>query len=67
MVQQVKAGLAVTVRYTNTFHDRFWIADQTKGVFCGTSLNGIGIRYSLADYLKEEDVQEIVARAASVP
>jgi len=67
MVQRVKPGLPVTVRYTNAFHDRFWIADKARGVFCGTSLNGVGKRYSLADYLRDMDVQEIVARAAEVP
>jgi hypothetical protein len=67
MVQRVKHGLSVTVRYTNAFHDRFWIADQVRGVFCGTSLNGIGKRYSLADYLRDKDVRDIVARAACVP
>jgi hypothetical protein len=66
MVRRVKPGLLVAVRYTNAFHDRFWIADKARGVFCGTSLNGIGSRYSLADYLKDADVQEIVARAAGV-
>ena len=67
MVLRVKPGLPVTVRYSNAFHDRFWIADQARGVFCGTSLNGIGIHYSLADYLKDGDVQDIVVRAAGVP
>jgi hypothetical protein len=46
---------------SETFHDRFWIADRQRGLFIGTSLNGIGIRYALADYMDENDVQEIVS------
>jgi hypothetical protein len=43
------------------YHDRFWIVDEARGLFVGTSLNGIGKRYSLADYLDVTDVAEIVA------
>ncbi|MFC1994785.1 hypothetical protein ACFLVK_00045 [Chloroflexota bacterium] len=32
----------VVHKMTNDFHDRFWIADEVKGLFIGTSLNGIG-------------------------
>lgn len=47
---------AVTARY----HDRLWIADEARGLFVGASLNGIGRRYAIADYLESVDVQEIV-------
>lgn len=43
------------------YHDRFWIVDETRGLFIGTSLNGIGNRYALVDYLAADDVTEIVA------
>lgn len=42
------------------YHDRFWIADLERGLFVGTSPNGIGLRYSLADYLEKSDVDGIV-------
>lgn len=45
---------------SENFHDRFWIADRSRGLFVGTSPNGLGIRYALADYLATDDVQEIV-------
>jgi hypothetical protein len=50
---------------SEVFHDRFWIADRQRGLFVGTSLNGIGKRYALADYMREEDVREIVRVLAS--
>jgi hypothetical protein len=52
-------------RLSNTFHDRFWIADRQRGLFIGTSLNGIGLRYALADYMHENDVRDIVAALVS--
>lgn len=45
---------------TNAFHDRFWIADEKKGLFVGTSLNGIGRKYALADFMEDEDTATIV-------
>jgi hypothetical protein len=52
-------------RISDTFHDRFWIADRQRGLFIGTSLNGIGLRYALADYMDENDVRDIVAALVS--
>jgi hypothetical protein len=48
-------------RTSEAFHDRFWIADRQRGLFIGTSLNGIGARYALADYMDDNDVHEIVS------
>jgi hypothetical protein len=50
----------VLLRTSESFHDRFWIADRARGLFVGTSLNGIGKRYALADYMDEADVRTIV-------
>ena len=50
----------VTHRCSESFHDRFWIADNKRGLFLGTSLNGLGRRYALVDYLAASDVQEII-------
>jgi len=47
-------------RTSNDFHDRFWIADRQRGLVVGTSLNGVGLRYALADYIAAGDVLEIV-------
>lgn len=47
-------------RTSDIFHDRFWIADRQRGLFVGTSLNGIGRRYALVDYMRERDVRHII-------
>ena len=52
--------LAIDHTVTEDFHDRFWIADEERGMFVGTSINGIGKRYALTDYMREEDVKAIV-------
>jgi len=49
-----------SVTTSNHYHDRFWICDERKGLFVGTSLNGIGKRYALVDFMREEDVLEII-------
>jgi hypothetical protein len=53
-------NLNVDCKTTDDFHDRFWIVDQTKGLFVGTSLNGVGKRYALVDFIRDEDTKEIV-------
>lgn len=50
----------VVHKMTNDFHDRYWIADEVKGLFIGTSLNGIGRKYALADFMEDEDTATIV-------
>ena len=52
--------IKVVHKMTNEFHDRFWIADEVKGLFIGTSLNGIGRKYALADFMEDEDTATIV-------
>lgn len=47
-------------RTSDRFHDRFWIADRSRGIFTGTSLNGLGRRYALVDVMDPTDVAEIV-------
>lgn len=53
-------NLAVVCKCTDEFHDRFWILDRSKGLFIGTSLNGIGKRYALVDTIRDDDVKELV-------
>lgn len=45
---------------SENFHDRFWIADRSRGLFVGTSPNGPGKRYALADYMVQDDVRTII-------
>lgn len=52
--------VSITCRTTSDFHDRFWIIDRIKGLFIGTSLNGIGKRYTLFDVICDEDTKEII-------
>jgi hypothetical protein len=46
---------------SNAFHDRMWIADEAKGMFVGTSLNGVGKRYALTDFMRDDDTAAVVA------
>lgn len=62
----LRASATAFIKPTNAFHDRFWIADGKRGLFLGTSLNGIGRRYAVADYLNDADVEEIAARVAAI-
>jgi hypothetical protein len=42
------------------FHDRFWLADGARGLVVGTSLNGLGKRYALVDFMQPSDVRDVV-------
>ena len=53
-------ALTIVHRTTEDFHDRFWIADEKSGIFVGTSLNGVGLRYAVTDFLAGWDVLDIV-------
>jgi hypothetical protein len=50
----------ITMKNTDTIHDRFWIFNELKGILVGTSLNGIGNRYTLINPLKNEDINDIL-------
>jgi hypothetical protein len=50
---------------SDVFHDRFWIADRQRGLLVGTSLNGLGRRYALIDYMRETDVRDVVEALVS--
>ncbi len=46
---------------SNEIHDRFWISNgRTKGILTGTSLNGLGRKYTIMDYLQDADVATLV-------
>lgn len=52
--------LKIKYKFTNFFHDRFWIADDAKGLYVGTSLNGIGKKFSMIDFLLDDDTEDII-------
>ncbi len=63
----IKPSLILELKLTKVFHDSFWIADGQRGIFVGTSLNGLGKRYALLDFLQDEDAKDIFARIESIP
>lgn len=42
--QAVQQSVCIEIKnvFSSDFHDRYWIANKTKGFLSGTSLNGIG-------------------------
>jgi hypothetical protein len=50
----------IKICFTDDYHDRLWIANKNKGFIMGTSLNGIGKKISLIDFIREEDLRDIV-------
>ncbi len=66
-VSALQNGAPPELKLTDVFHDRFWIADGERGMFVGTSLNGIGRRYAMTDYLAVDDAREVTARYDALP
>lgn len=66
LLVRLNPDLRVLCRTTDEFHDRFWIVDQARGLFVGTSLNGIGKSYALVDKIRESDVKELVEILAAM-
>lgn len=58
--------LTISVIHSGDFHDRFWIADRTRGLVIGTSLNKIGSRIFFVDELSETDVDAVLAEVRSI-
>lgn len=57
-IKEYNNEIIVTHKNCKLFHDRFWISDFTKsGLFIGTSLNGLGKKYCLVDYIDSSDVE----------
>lgn len=52
---------------SDDFHDRFWVADRSRGVVVGASLNGLGGKLFLVDSLKPSDAAAIVETLDEVP
>ncbi|MCX8452806.1 hypothetical protein [Paenarthrobacter ureafaciens] len=58
--------LDITVVESPDFHDRFWIADRTRGLVVGTSLNKIGSRIFFVDELGKSDVAAVLAEVDAI-
>ena len=56
----LKPGVSLMIRESEDFHDRFWIAEKSRGVVVGASLNGLGSRLFFIDELDAEDVAAIL-------
>lgn len=58
--------LSIVHKTSNAFHDRFWIDPVSgKGFITGTSLNGLGRKYSLVDHLQSPDAADVLAALRS--
>lgn len=62
MFNEIKSELDgdVLTYFSNEYHDRFWISDYKYGFTTGTSLNGIGNKKCRIDFLKSDEVLELV-------
>jgi hypothetical protein len=62
-ISSIKPGINISVKYSQNWHDRFWISNnRTGGIIVGSSLNSLGNKYFLIDRLKNDDVNEIIAK-----
>ena len=62
VLRDINPKVSVKIKTTREFHDRFWIVDEKKGLFIGTSLNGLGRKYALTDFINDEDIADIVEK-----
>ena len=66
LLETLVPGIALEVQRSDDFHDRFWIADESRGVVVGASLNGLGSKLFFIDELKSSDVSSIMKKLASL-
>ena len=55
LLKNMNSHISVKHSKNESFHDRYWIADDQRGIFVGTSLNGLGNRYALIDNIRDLD------------
>ena len=60
LLKNMNSHIFVKHSKNKSFHDRYWIADDQRGIFVGTSLNGLGKRYALVDNIRDLDTNSIV-------
>lgn len=59
-IKNLNENINLDLKHTNLFHDRFWLSSsESKGAFIGTSLNGLGKKFTLIDYIDSEDIKQI--------
>lgn len=63
------AGFVGVARHhhTHLIHDRFLIVDGRHGIVMGSSINGIGKKYFLVDFLDHSDAVEIATVLSDIP
>lgn len=59
-LRQLKSTITFHHKISNEFHDRFWLSNK-KGLLVGTSLNGVGKKYSLINNLAQSDFEELMS------
>ncbi len=60
LIRQINPLITIELLINDSFHDRFWLSDpKNKGFFMGTSLNGLGKKYTLLDYINSTDVNTL--------
>ena len=60
-IQSINPSISLDIVISEEFHDRYWISNYNgKGVVIGTSLNGIGKKYCLIDYINKSDVRALM-------
>ena len=66
--EETKKGLGKDIQliFTEEFHDRFWIANECNGFTPGTSLNGVGKKYSSINIMDKDDVKGIIEIVESI-
>lgn len=60
LLENMNPHISVEHSKSENFHDRFWIADDRRGIYVGTSLNGLGNKYALVDNIRDSDTNSIV-------
>ena len=59
-LKSINSALTIDVQYSTDYHDRFWIANRNKGIVVGTSLNGLGNKMALIDFMDSVDIKDVV-------
>ena len=59
-LKSINSALTIDVQFSADYHDRFWIANRNKGIVVGTSLNGLGHKMALIDFIDSVDVKDVV-------
>lgn len=61
-LQKIDSSLKLILKKSELFHDRFWLFPASnRGIIMGTSLNGLGKKYSIIDYIQEDDARIILS------